>query len=119
MVESATSTEEKAVFPVFSRALGQLRLLPIETAGVERSFPTMHRILRRERCRLLSSHACQFIKYGLWLLIRAIDYRHQEGARKLALACAALFKGCVCNDAHRHLRTIKRELIHCNESQSK
>lgn len=65
MVEFATSTEKKAMFPVFSRTLRQLLLLPIGTAGVERSFSTMHRILRSERCRLLSSHVCQLMQISI------------------------------------------------------
>ena len=30
--------------------------MPIGTAGVERSFSTMNRVLRSERCRLLPTH---------------------------------------------------------------
>lgn len=65
MVEFATSIEKKAMFPVFSRALRHLLLLPIGTAGVERSFSTMHRILCCERSRLLSSHVCQLMQISI------------------------------------------------------
>jgi hypothetical protein len=54
----ATKPEKQALFPTFSIAARRILLLPIGTAGVERSFSTMNRILcsESERCRLLPDH---------------------------------------------------------------
>ena len=41
------------VVPVLA---SKILLMPIGTAEVERSFSTMNRILRSERCRLLPEH---------------------------------------------------------------
>ena len=39
--------------------------MPIGTAGVERSFSTMNRILRSERCRLLPEHVDILMKISI------------------------------------------------------
>lgn len=52
----ATKPDKKALFPTFSIAARRILLLPIGTAGVERSFSTMNRIMCSERCRLLPDH---------------------------------------------------------------
>ena len=61
MVDIASSTEKKAMFPVFSEAVRRLLLLPIGTATVERSFSTLNRILCSERCRLQPDHVRQLM----------------------------------------------------------
>lgn len=61
MLNIATSAEKKAMFPVMSRAMEILLLLPLGTATVERSFSTMNRILCSERCRLHPEHVRQLM----------------------------------------------------------
>lgn len=51
-----TSTDKRILFPNFSYIAHKILLMPIGTAGVERSFSTMNRVLRSERCRLLPTH---------------------------------------------------------------
>ena len=51
-----TQPEKRALFPCFSLLVSKILLMPIGTAEVERSFSTMNRILRSERCRLLPEH---------------------------------------------------------------
>ena len=52
----ATTPAKLALFPTFSIAARRILLLPIGTAGVERSFSTMNRIMCSERCHLLPDH---------------------------------------------------------------
>jgi hypothetical protein len=52
-------------FPTFACLAQKILLLPIGTAGVERSFSTMNRILRSERCRLLPDHVDTLMKLSI------------------------------------------------------
>ena len=52
----ATKPDKQALFPTFSIAARRIVMLPIGTAGVERSFSTMNRIMCLERCRLLPDY---------------------------------------------------------------
>ena len=52
----AKTPTKLALFPTFSIAARIILLMPIGTAGVERSFSTMNRIMCSERCRLLPDH---------------------------------------------------------------
>jgi len=56
MIDIATSSHHQAMFPVISRAIRILLLLPLGTATVERSFSALNRILCSERCRLSPEH---------------------------------------------------------------
>ena len=56
LVDLATSHDRQVMFPVFSSAAEKIRLLPVGTAGVERSFSTLNRILSRTRYRLTPEH---------------------------------------------------------------
>jgi len=60
MIEFATMSDKKTMFPSFSSAF-KLLLLPLGTATVERSFSTSNRILTSERCRLLPNHVRQLM----------------------------------------------------------
>jgi len=54
MIDIATASHHQAMFPVISRAIRILLLLPLAT--VERSFSALNRILCSERCRLSPAH---------------------------------------------------------------
>ena len=56
LIELATSSDRKVLFPVFSLLARRMLLMPIGTASVERSFSTMNRILNSDRCRLTPEH---------------------------------------------------------------
>lgn len=52
LIELATNAEKSTMFPNFSRVATKILPVPMGTAGIERSFSTMNRILNSERCRL-------------------------------------------------------------------
>ena len=56
LVDLATSHDRRVMFPVFSSVAEKILLLSVGTAGVERSFYTMNRILSGTRCRLTPEH---------------------------------------------------------------
>ena len=56
LINLATSHARRVMFHIFSSAAEKILLLPVCTAGVERSFFTMNRILSSTRCRLTSEH---------------------------------------------------------------
>jgi len=56
LIMLSTKPEKRVLFPAFSMLARRILLMPIGTAGVERSFSTMNRILRSERCRLSPTH---------------------------------------------------------------
>jgi hypothetical protein len=59
MIEFATVSDKKTMFPSFSCAFKLL--LPLGTATVEHSFLTLNRILSSECCRLLPNHVRQLM----------------------------------------------------------
>jgi len=61
MIDLATSPEKIAMFPLMSKAVRLLLLLPLGTATVERSFSTMKRIVSSSRNRLDSDHVRQLM----------------------------------------------------------
>jgi len=61
----ACGKERKNMFPTLSAAATQILLLPIGTAGVERTFSTMNRILCSQRCRLLPHHVNDLMKISI------------------------------------------------------
>ena len=61
----ACSREKAVMFPTFVRLAQNVLLLPIGTAGVERSFSTLNRILNYERCRLLPDHVDMLMKISI------------------------------------------------------
>lgn len=60
------ASEEKCIlFPIFSKLARKILLMPIGTAGVERSFSTMNRVLNSDRCRLLPQHVDALMKVSI------------------------------------------------------
>jgi hypothetical protein len=53
------------MFPTFAQLARKILLLPIGTAGVERSFSTLNRILNSDRCRLLPDHVDSLMKVAI------------------------------------------------------
>lgn len=62
LLELACKPEKAILFPAFSHLARKILLLPIGTAGVERSFSAMNRILNSDRCRLLPEHVDSLMK---------------------------------------------------------
>ena len=60
-----TQPKKRALFPCFSMLASKILLMPIGTAEVERSFSTMNRILRSERCRLLPENVDILMKISI------------------------------------------------------
>ena len=60
-----TNSEKRILFPIFSNLARKILLMPIGTAGVERSFSTMNRVLNSERCRLLPDHVNSFMQISI------------------------------------------------------
>ena len=60
-----TQPKKRALFPCFSMLASKILLMPIGTAEVERSFSTMNRILRSERCRLLPENVDILMKISV------------------------------------------------------
>ncbi len=54
-----------SVCPTLSQAATRILLLPVGTAGVERTFSTMNRILCSERSRLLPDHVNSLMKISI------------------------------------------------------
>lgn len=65
LLELACSQERREMFPTFSELAEQLVLLPVGTAGVERSFSSMNRILSSTRCRLNPEHVNQLMQISI------------------------------------------------------
>ena len=65
LIDLATSHDRRVMFPIFSSAVGKILLLPVCTAGVERRFSTMNRILSSTRWWLTPEH----VKYLMLLSI--------------------------------------------------
>lgn len=65
MLALATEPERIALFPAFAAVCRILILLPLGTAGVERSFSTLNRILCSERCRLSPEHTDQLMNISV------------------------------------------------------
>lgn len=61
----ACGEERKSMFPTLSQAATRILLLPVGTAGVERTFSTMNRILCSERSRLLPDHVDSLMKISI------------------------------------------------------
>jgi len=61
----ACGDERKSMFPTLSQAATRILLLPVGTAGVERTFSTMNRILCSERARLLPCHVDSLMKISI------------------------------------------------------
>ena len=62
LMEFACKPEKRIMFPAISDIARKILLLPIGTAGVERSFSAMNRILNSDRCRLLPEHVDSLLK---------------------------------------------------------
>lgn len=65
LLELACKTEKAIMFPTFAQLARKILLLPIGTAGVERSFSTLNRILNSDRCRLLPDHVDSLMKVAI------------------------------------------------------
>ena len=65
LIALCTKPEMRSLFPTFACLAQKILLLPIGTAGLERSFSTMNRILRSERCRLLPDHVDTLMKLSI------------------------------------------------------
>jgi len=65
LVALAYKPEKAVLFPTFARMALKILLLPIGTAGVERSFSTLNRILNSERCRQLADHVDMLMKISI------------------------------------------------------
>ena len=63
----------------------KILLMPISTAEVERSFSTMNRILRSERCRLLPEHVNILMKISIEASPGIQDVRDSTKAEEAAL----------------------------------
>ena len=61
----ACGDERKSMFPALSQVATRILLLPVGTAGVERTFSTMNRILCSERSRLLPCHVDSLMKISI------------------------------------------------------
>ena len=61
----APSKRNGRLLPCFSMLASKILLMPIGTAELEKSFSTMNRILRSERCRLLPEHVDILVKISI------------------------------------------------------
>ena len=61
----ACGEQRKSMFPTLSQAATRILLLPVGTAGVEKTFSTMNRILCSERSRLLPDHVNSLMKISI------------------------------------------------------
>ena len=65
LLKLACEDERKCMFPTLAVVATCILLLPVGTAGVERTFSTMNRILCSERSRLLPSHVNALMKIAI------------------------------------------------------